>query len=307
MLSICMIVKNEAENIEKCLNSIIGVADEIIIVDTGSTDETKNIIKRFNFKTRLIESNWINDFSYSRNISISVAQYEWIMWMDADDILPYESANIINQLKRLPADRIFRFNIHNMNVADYSIVEKEKFLQPRMFPRNEKLKFKGILHESIVFTAKETGIPETYLSGVTIEHHGYSNREKLYEKLKRNLRLMLIAFGFPPNKKWYEFEEMGMICFYSPNTLVIWDQKRMISAIDPFLDGLPEKPIEREMKIKRRAREEIKKYQDRNVITRLSNVLKRMGTTEITNEPNLVNKNNNQRSGLRIDHARQRN
>lgn len=84
-ISLCMIVKNEENTLEKCLSSAKGIADEIIIVDTGSTDSTKKIASKFTDK--IFDFEWINDFSVARNFSFSHATMDYIMWLDADDVL----------------------------------------------------------------------------------------------------------------------------------------------------------------------------------------------------------------------------
>jgi glycosyltransferase involved in cell wall biosynthesis len=84
-ISLCMIVKNEEDVIARCLDCVKDIADEIIIVDTGSTDTTKEICKQFTDK--IYDFEWIDDFSAARNFSYSKATMEYIMWLDADDII----------------------------------------------------------------------------------------------------------------------------------------------------------------------------------------------------------------------------
>ncbi len=84
-ISLCMIVKNEEDMIERCLNSVSNLVDEIIIVDTGSIDRTKEICKKFTDK--LYDYKWIDDFSAARNYAYSFACMDYILWLDADDIL----------------------------------------------------------------------------------------------------------------------------------------------------------------------------------------------------------------------------
>jgi len=97
-LSICLIVKNAEETIVPCLESIKDVADEIIIVDTGSTDHTLSLIKSFP-KVSVFHQDWQDDFSYARNFSFSKASGDLLMWIDADDILPVQSSYQIEFLK----------------------------------------------------------------------------------------------------------------------------------------------------------------------------------------------------------------
>src|SRR3989338_8295195 len=109
-ISLCMIVKNEADFLEQCLNSVKEIADEIIIVDTGSTDRTKEIAKKFNAK--VIEHKWNNNFSEARNISLEHATKEWILVLDADEAISRED---------LPKIKIL---IKNRDFDGYMLVQR---------------------------------------------------------------------------------------------------------------------------------------------------------------------------------------
>lgn len=84
-ISLCMIVKDEEKVIGRCLDSVKGIFDEIIIVDTGSTDKTKEIVSKYTSK--IYDFKWIDDFAAARNFSFSKATKEYIFWIDADDII----------------------------------------------------------------------------------------------------------------------------------------------------------------------------------------------------------------------------
>lgn len=97
-ISLCLIVKNEEKVLSRCLENAARFADEIIIVDTGSTDKTKEIAKRFTDK--VFDFVWINDFSAARNFAFAKAEMDYQMWLDADDVIPEQSVNEINELKK---------------------------------------------------------------------------------------------------------------------------------------------------------------------------------------------------------------
>ena len=84
-ISLCMIVKNEEEVIGRCLECVKDIVDEIIIVDTGSTDSTKEIVSKYT--DMVYDFEWIDDFSAARNFSFSKASKDYTMWLDADDII----------------------------------------------------------------------------------------------------------------------------------------------------------------------------------------------------------------------------
>jgi glycosyltransferase involved in cell wall biosynthesis/predicted SAM-dependent methyltransferase len=97
-LSLCMITKNEESNLKRLLETVPGVFDEIIIVDTGSTDKTKEVAQSFGAK--IYQFTWIDDFAAARNFSFSKATKEYIMWLDADDIILPEDREKILALKQ---------------------------------------------------------------------------------------------------------------------------------------------------------------------------------------------------------------
>ena len=96
-ISVCMIVKNEEEVLARCLACVTSFADEIIVVDTGSTDKTKEIAAGFTDK--LYDFAWCDDFSKARNYSFSKATQDFIMWLDADDVMEEEDREKFLQMK----------------------------------------------------------------------------------------------------------------------------------------------------------------------------------------------------------------
>lgn len=102
-ISLCMIVKNEEDVIERCLNSVSSLVDEIIVVDTGSTDTTKDLVKKFTDK--IYDFKWIDDFSAARNYAFDQATMDYILWLDADDIiLPEDYIKFLKLKKELTLD-----------------------------------------------------------------------------------------------------------------------------------------------------------------------------------------------------------
>ena len=87
-ISLCMIVKNEEAVLGRCLDSAAGLVDEIVVVDTGSTDATREIATRY--ADRVCEFAWIDDFAAARNFAFAQASMEYCMWLDADDVIEPE-------------------------------------------------------------------------------------------------------------------------------------------------------------------------------------------------------------------------
>ena len=103
-LSVCMIVKNEEDVLARCLDCVKQFADEINIVDTGSSDKTKEIAKRYT--DRVFDFEWCDDFSKARNFAFSKATKTYCMWLDADDVILEEDINKLNTLKETLDERV---------------------------------------------------------------------------------------------------------------------------------------------------------------------------------------------------------
>lgn len=144
-ISLCMIVKDEEKTLERCLSSIKDIVDEIIIVDTGSTDKTKEIAKKFNSK--IYDFKWIDDFAAARNFSFSKATKEYIFWLDGDDYLDDENINNFKDLK----DQLDR-SVDTVTM-EYSLTRDENgqttysLRRNRLVKRRNGFKWIGRVHE----------------------------------------------------------------------------------------------------------------------------------------------------------------
>ena len=183
-LSICMIAKNEEHHLGDCLKSIQGFADQIVIVDTGSTDNTVKIAG--SYRACVIHSDWCDDFSYSRNISLDHATKRWILWLDADDRVPLTEVEKINKLKTAAPDRAFYLKIRNVKPGGFG----EQWFQLRMFPNHPALRFERKVHEQIGFAVKRLGL-QVFRQEVRIEHVGYQDPEAHRLKAIRNRGILL--------------------------------------------------------------------------------------------------------------------
>jgi glycosyltransferase involved in cell wall biosynthesis len=184
-LSLCMIVKNEEKHLARCLNSVKDVVDEIVIVDTGSTDSTLEIAELFN--ASIFRFNWINDFSVARNFALSKCQSDWILYLDADEEL---NQNCIEELKERVEDKSAAINcIVKSLTAEESKIGLMKY--PRLFPNDSRIKFEGKVHEQIQNSLDRYKIPLVD-STIEIIHYGYILDDKSAKiKLERNLNLLL--------------------------------------------------------------------------------------------------------------------
>ncbi len=146
-LGLCMIVKNEEDTIGNCLESVKDIFDEIIIVDTGSIDRTKEILNKYN--VTIYDFEWIDDFSAARNFSFSKATTDYIMWLDADDILKEEDYNKLVEIKKMLDGNIKQFAAKYAVSFDSNGNSTLEYNRERIFLRKEKYKWIGRIHEVI--------------------------------------------------------------------------------------------------------------------------------------------------------------
>jgi glycosyltransferase involved in cell wall biosynthesis len=198
LISICMIVKNEEKNLNRCLQSIKQCKNyEIIIVDTGSTDDTIKIAKNHNAK--IYEYRWGNDFSAARNKAMEYARGDWILILDADEEL---APNSYENLKLDMAGRnIIGYRLPLENVG--SPLNGVNYV-PRFFRNAPGLYFIGKIHETIYASLIVVGEQWNMDQGMgytKILHHGYQpDQIKIKGKIKRNLEIYEDALAELPDE-----------------------------------------------------------------------------------------------------------
>ncbi len=146
-LSLCMIVKNEHDTLSRCLDCAKQIADEIIIVDTGSMDDTKNIASKYTDK--VYDYKWVNDFAKARNYSFSKATKDYIIWLDADDVILKEDIEKIKILKKILTPDIdmvmFKYNLN----LDENGIPALSYYRERIVKRSKGYKWVSPIHEVI--------------------------------------------------------------------------------------------------------------------------------------------------------------
>lgn len=182
-VSLCMIVKNEAHNLADCLTSVGDLPQEIRIVDTGSTDQTVEIARRFG--ATVSHFCWVDDFAAARNESLKQAQGDWIFWMDADDRLaPLELARIKTALASNQADGYF---CRVVSRGENSVLAADHL---RLFRNQRGVVFERPLHEEPTSSALRQGLRLTQ-TNITIEHTGYNTSpQETRQKQLRNQKIL---------------------------------------------------------------------------------------------------------------------
>lgn len=180
-ISLCMIVKNEERVLGRCLESVQEIADEIIIVDTGSEDRTKEIAEKYH--ARVFEQEWQDDFSRARNYSFSHAEMDYCMWLDADDIITKSEALKLKRWKEETDESSDVIMLRYVAGFDEKRNPTLVYYRERIVKRDKDFQWQGRVHEAIAVRGR------TEYLDCEIEHHSikteYSRRNlEIYKKME---------------------------------------------------------------------------------------------------------------------------
>lgn len=186
MLSICIICKNEEQNIEKCLASFQNTGFEIIVVDTGSTDHTKEIA--LEYTPNVYDFEWCDDFSEAKNFAISKASNDVVMVIDSDEYLDQINLDVLKRLIEKYSGQVGRIKRRNVFHRNDLQQENREWIN-RIFSK-KYFHYEGRIHEQVVFLNGDEYY-ETYEAPVTILHSGYDlSEEERKKKAERNIDLL---------------------------------------------------------------------------------------------------------------------
>jgi glycosyltransferase involved in cell wall biosynthesis len=187
-ISLTMIVKDEEEMLPRCLETIHDVVDEMIIVDTGSSDRTVEIAESYG--ATVLHHEWTGDFAEARNISLDAASGDWFLYLDADEVLVREDAERLRELAGHVWREAFFLTETNFtgDVEDGTAVNHNTL---RLFRNRPEYRFEGRIHEQIAHCLPG-GMPERIEQpSVRIEHYGYLGAVRdAKEKSRRNIELL---------------------------------------------------------------------------------------------------------------------
>ena len=190
MISLCMIVKNERANLGRCLESVRNLANEMIVVDTGSTDGTQELARQHG--ARVIQATWENDFSLARNLAVVAARGRWILVLDADEFLLERDVTAIRTLvqKSTPAsgEPGMAFTLQNKSSSDGGRTGMIVSLV-RLFPNRADVRYEWPIHEQVATSLQRAGVPIVD-TPIEIIHTGYTDPTRNQEKQRRNLAIL---------------------------------------------------------------------------------------------------------------------
>ncbi len=187
-LSLCMIVRDEEEMLPRCLEAVAPAVDEIVIVDTGSVDRTIEIARSFGAK--VIEREWTGSFSEARNASFEAATGDWILYLDADEVLVPEDAERLRAL----TGHVWREAMYLVETS-FSGEEGDGTAAVntamRIFRNRPQYRFEGRLHEQIAQTLPLYAPGRLEQTSVRVEHYGYLGAVRnAKDKSRRNIELL---------------------------------------------------------------------------------------------------------------------
>ncbi|WP_339190770.1 glycosyltransferase [Paenibacillus sp. FSL R5-0490] len=202
-ISLCMIVKDEEEWLPHCLASVQGAVDEIIVVDTGSSDRSAEIVQQYG--ALVVRFEWRDDFAAARNAGLERASGDWILFLDADEALDRVAREQIRSWTSVSGcDGLF-LNIHNYTGTGQQGVTVNPVL--RLFRNAPEHRFEGRIHEQIAAAICRRN-PEAafHVTDMVIHHYGYQTAiVERKDKVNRNVRLLQQAVEEEPDQPFHHY------------------------------------------------------------------------------------------------------
>ncbi len=172
-LSVCLITRNEQSNLPRVLQSVAGVADQVIVVDTGSTDQTVSVARQHG--ATVSEFAWDDDFAAARNGALDRATGDWILWLNPDEELLPESRPLVREALACAEALAYQVVVQELRQPDRLDFFTEMF-QTRLFRRRPELRFAGRVHPQFRPAVEEIARREgkqVYGSAIAVRHFAY--------------------------------------------------------------------------------------------------------------------------------------
>ncbi|AJC65970.1 MULTISPECIES: glycosyltransferase [Dickeya] len=187
MISVCMIMKNEARHLASTLASIAAHFDDIIVVDTGSTDDSKAIARQFT--PHVYDFTWVADFSAARNVSLDYARHDWVLVIDADEEVESVDIEALHALIKAHPHSIGRVERINYLDEGNDITTARESIN-RLFCK-DRYHYSGIIHEQVTPRDTNTPLAPPFMAPIRLNHVGY-RKEVLQDtdKVSRNITLL---------------------------------------------------------------------------------------------------------------------
>jgi glycosyltransferase involved in cell wall biosynthesis/Flp pilus assembly protein TadD len=211
-ISLCVIARNEAANLVRCLESARPYVDELVVIDTGSTDETVAIARAHG--AIVGHFTWCDDFAAARNAALDLASGDWFLKLDADEVLDPATAAQLRDLVQQPGapgrPRCYAFLIRHHHAGgdhgggEAAVIEQ---YEGRLAPRLPGVRFVGRIHEVIRHTGDPSRLEYVYTDRVRIDHYGHqAGAVRDRKKVERNLRLLEAAAAEEPDEPYFLYK-----------------------------------------------------------------------------------------------------
>ncbi|HUZ10067.1 MAG TPA: glycosyltransferase [Acidimicrobiales bacterium] len=187
LVSACLIVKDEEANLPRCLASLEGFADEVVVYDTGSTDSTVDLARRAG--AAVVEGYWDDDFSRARNVALASCHGEWVAWLDADEMLVCDDVAALRQQLVRTGPEVDGYSVPIENVTGSGVGAMFVHSACRLF-RRSRCEWTGRLHEQVAGRDDHRPVATMALERARIHHTGYTSQAMAQRsKAERNLRV----------------------------------------------------------------------------------------------------------------------
>ncbi len=201
-VSLSMIVRDEEANLDACLATVADLVDELIVVDTGSVDDTVAVAERRG--ARVVRFPWVDDFAAARNAGLDAADRAWVLWLDADDRLDQANRDKLRTLLAGLRDDNAAYVFRQRNRLDQAPGEPVVFDRIHLFRNRPDVRWERRVHEQILPAIERTGA-EVRWADVAFEHSGYAEQGRHRGKAERNLRLLRIEAAERPGDAFTQF------------------------------------------------------------------------------------------------------
>jgi tetratricopeptide (TPR) repeat protein len=201
-ISLCMIVKNSEATLPTCLRSVADLVHEMIVVDTGSTDRTKEIAAALG--ARVFDFAWCDSFAAARNESLRHATGDWIFWLDADEYLNEENRGKLRALFASLGKAPAAFNLKQRSAQVRPHDPPTLVDQCRLFRNHPEIRWSYRVHEQILPAIGRLGHP-VHFTDICIDHSGYTDPATRAQKDQRNLRLLHLQEAEQPDEAFTLF------------------------------------------------------------------------------------------------------
>jgi|GEM_PF-2270574 len=193
-LSVCMIVKNEESQLSRALDSVKAIADEIVVVDTGSQDRTMEIARSYG--ARVYEHPWQKDFALHRNQSINYATGDWVLILDADEELQSGHEELLAAIKSTDKDAVIIPVVSTAPQGHFESLHNSI----RLLRASAGIRYSGAIHNQVDFDGP------SHFVGARLFHYGYNlKRDKMLEKFERTTSMLLEQHQSDPQNPKYPY------------------------------------------------------------------------------------------------------